>query len=79
MITTLTSKCTVAGAAGDSGLRRKASAAPIVAPLLDLLSIWLERARERRQLCALDDQMLKDIGLSRADVELETQKYFWMR
>ncbi len=75
MITTLASKCTLAG---GSAPRRTASAAPIVAPLLDLFSTWFERVRERRQLRALDDRMLKDIGLTRADVEYETQKRFWM-
>jgi uncharacterized protein YjiS (DUF1127 family) len=38
---------------------------------------WLERARQRRQLQQLGDHMLKDIGLSRADVEAETSKPFW--
>ncbi len=28
---------------------------------------WLERRRQRRQLLQLSDEMLKDIGLSRAD------------
>jgi uncharacterized protein YjiS (DUF1127 family) len=41
------------------------------------VSVWLERARQRRQLQQLGDHMLKDIGLSRADVELETSKPFW--
>ena len=38
---------------------------------------WLERARQRRQLAQLGDHMLKDIGLSRADVEAEASKPFW--
>jgi uncharacterized protein YjiS (DUF1127 family) len=38
---------------------------------------WLERARQRRQLRQLGDHMLKDIGLSRADVEAEASKPFW--
>jgi len=76
MITTLTSKCTLA--AGGSAPRRTASAGPIVTPLLDLFTTWFERARERRQLHALDDRMLKDIGLTRADVEFEAQKHFWI-
>jgi uncharacterized protein YjiS (DUF1127 family) len=38
---------------------------------------WLERARQRRQLQQLGDHMLKDIGLSRADVEAEAAKPFW--
>lgn len=76
MITTLTSKCSLAGAAAP---RRRGPTGPIAMLLLDLLSLWFERARQRRQLHALDENMLKDIGLTRADVEFEAQKHFWMR
>jgi uncharacterized protein YjiS (DUF1127 family) len=38
---------------------------------------WFERVRQRRQLGQLSDHMLKDIGLSRADVEAEVAKPFW--
>ena len=38
---------------------------------------WLERSRQRRQLSQLGDHMLKDIGLTRADVDAETSKPFW--
>lgn len=46
---------------------------------LDLLQGWQERAKQRRQLAALDDRMLRDIGVSTADVEQETWKWFWQR
>lgn len=52
-------------------IRRGAAAA-----LAALLS-WQERARQRRSLEALDDRLLKDIGLSRADVFGEATKRFW--
>jgi uncharacterized protein YjiS (DUF1127 family) len=45
----------------------------------DVLLLWLQRWRERRQLDALSDHMLKDIGVSRADIELEVRKTFWRR
>ncbi|HEX2255279.1 MAG TPA: DUF1127 domain-containing protein [Afifellaceae bacterium] len=45
--------------------------------LLDLLLAWLERSRSRERLATLDDRYLKDIGLSRYDVEHETRKWFW--
>jgi uncharacterized protein YjiS (DUF1127 family) len=38
---------------------------------------WLERVHQRRQLAQLSDHMLKDIGLTRADVEAELSKPFW--
>jgi uncharacterized protein YjiS (DUF1127 family) len=38
---------------------------------------WFERTRQRRHLGELSDHMLKDIGLSRADVEVEVAKPFW--
>ena len=40
---------------------------------------WQERARQRRRLSDLDDRMLKDIGLTRADVSREVGKPFWMQ
>jgi uncharacterized protein YjiS (DUF1127 family) len=39
--------------------------------------VWAERAAERRQLAELDDHLLRDIGLTRADVDAVTTKPFW--
>jgi uncharacterized protein YjiS (DUF1127 family) len=44
---------------------------------IDLLLTWQQRARDRRQLESLSDHMLRDIGLSRADVFAEASKPFW--
>jgi uncharacterized protein YjiS (DUF1127 family) len=38
---------------------------------------WAERAAERRHLAELDDHLLNDIGLNRADVEAVSTKPFW--
>ena len=43
----------------------------------DLLLLWQERARQRRQLQNLNDRMLRDIGLTRGDVMAESSKPFW--
>ncbi|MBI1206939.1 MAG: DUF1127 domain-containing protein [Azospirillum sp.] len=45
--------------------------------LLDRLQEWHDRARERAMLRGLDDGVLKDLGISRADAELESDKPFW--
>jgi uncharacterized protein YjiS (DUF1127 family) len=45
--------------------------------LVTLLLTWQQRARDRRQLESLSDHMLRDIGLSRADVFAEASKPFW--
>ena len=41
------------------------------------LGAWRRRTRERAELAALDDRMLKDIGLTRADAEFFSNKPFW--
>lgn len=45
--------------------------------ILDTLSEWQQRANDRQCLRTMDDRMLSDIGLSRADVEREASKPFW--
>ena len=43
----------------------------------DALQRWRERGRQRRALENLNDDMLKDIGVSRCDVYRESSKGFW--
>ena len=38
---------------------------------------WIERTRQRRALAGLDDQMLRDIGITRAEAARECGKPFW--
>lgn len=45
--------------------------------LFDSVLDWLDRARERRALARLDDRMLADIGLGRAEAWAEADKPFW--
>lgn len=47
--------------------------------LFDRAEEWQRLARGRRELQQLTDRELKDIGLSRADVEREASKPFWHR
>ena len=46
---------------------------------LDRLREWRQRSRGRRELAALDERMLRDIGLSQADVWREINKPFWRK
>jgi uncharacterized protein YjiS (DUF1127 family) len=45
--------------------------------LVTVLLTWQQRAYDRRQLQSLSDHMLRDIGLTRADVFAEASKPFW--
>ena len=38
---------------------------------------WHDRARERRALMQLSDDVLRDIGISRAEAQGEAAKPFW--
>lgn len=44
---------------------------------VEALLAWQERARQRRQLALMDDRLLRDIGVSRAEIARETEKPFW--
>lgn len=44
-----------------------------------MLHCWLARSRSRELLAQMDDRMLKDIGISRADAVIEGRKHFWQR
>jgi uncharacterized protein YjiS (DUF1127 family) len=54
-----------------------ASAGRLVARAFELVAIWRQRSRERRQLQSLDDHALSDLGLSRDQVMREIEKPFW--
>ena len=45
--------------------------------IVTALLVWEERARQRRQLLALNELALKDIGRARADAAGEAGKPFW--
>ena len=62
-----------------SGLAHIISAdlVPVLDRIIETPIAWIERVRERRQLASFGDEMLKDIGVSRADVEHVVDKPFW--
>lgn len=61
----------------DRMATRRAGTAAGKPGFLVMLQLWLERRRQRRALLELNDHLLKDIGLSRADAWQEGTKPFW--
>lgn len=55
----------------------RAKAGSLAVRLFDQVAAWLERSRQRRHLGELDDRLLRDIGVSRAEVEHEVSLPFW--
>ena len=49
---------------------------PFAAALV-LIKRWIERTRQRHALGGLDDQMLRDIGITRVEAARECEKPFW--
>ena len=39
--------------------------------------LWSQRRESRKHLARLDDHLLRDIGLSRKEADLEMRKPFW--
>ncbi len=48
-----------------------------LARLLRAIPLWYDRIRQRHHLMELDDRMLRDIGISRAEAVAEFDKPFW--
>jgi uncharacterized protein YjiS (DUF1127 family) len=48
-----------------------------LAALLDLIRTWRRRAYERQMLAGMNDQLLRDIGITRCDAMNEASKPFW--
>jgi uncharacterized protein YjiS (DUF1127 family) len=40
---------------------------------------WVRRSNDRRMLVRMNERMLSDIGLTRFDVNVEADKYFWQK
>ena len=57
--------------------RQAVSLGALARALWRRLKRWHELARQRRQLAALSDAALKDLGLSRADALQEVDRPVW--
>jgi uncharacterized protein YjiS (DUF1127 family) len=62
-------------APAEAGFRSAARHALV--RVVEALLAWHDRARERRALMELSDQMLHDIGISRAEALSEAAKPSW--
>jgi uncharacterized protein YjiS (DUF1127 family) len=61
-----------------AGARRSAHSVGSAFPwLFGALREWRRRSKGRAQLAMLDDRMLADIGVTRADAEFLANKPFW--
>ena len=56
---------------------RRPSVIALLRAALQQVKRWHALGRQRQQLASLSDEMLKDIGLSRADIEPEVSRPFW--
>lgn len=45
--------------------------------MLETFYVWQRRINDRRHMAQMDDRMLVDIGLDRADIKREIEKPFW--
>lgn len=57
--------------------RRREHRTGFISRIIVILIDWQERANQRHALASLGDAALRDLGLSRADVEIEISKPFW--
>lgn len=48
-----------------------------LATVIAMAALWWERGRSRRILAGLDDHELRDIGITRTEALLESEKPFW--
>ena len=49
----------------------------LIVRMVDTVLDWQDRARESHRMAMMSDHLLRDIGVSRADLEMEYEKPFW--
>lgn len=53
------------------------SASELVMNTIARLDLWMSRAKQRRALAELDDRLLADVGIGRAEAARECGEMFW--
>lgn len=71
------SQCLDLPVAASSDVRLRPLLGQALRNVWSTVKIWNARYRQRRELLALSDHMLKDIGITRAQAEDEGGKAFW--
>ncbi len=66
-----------AAGASQSALDGIARLVRLPLAILQTLLVWQERDQQRRHLASLDDRLLSDMGISRADAAREAAIPFW--
>ena len=46
---------------------------------INVVRTWVRRSNDRRMLTQMNERMLDDVGLSRFDVSVGTDKFFWQK
>jgi uncharacterized protein YjiS (DUF1127 family) len=62
---------------GEHVSRRQRRASTLAIGWLHNLQVWMRRSGQRKALAELNDYLLKDIGLSRAEALQEAATPFW--
>jgi uncharacterized protein YjiS (DUF1127 family) len=57
--------------------RKRSAAGAVAGQFFTTLRQWRRRAHDRAELARLDDRMLRDIGITRTDAELLSNKRSW--
>ncbi len=78
MAHTINTKLLTAGSAAAKPFRAVEKVRRFIVKMLNLIVVWQERNEQRHALGALDERMLKDIGVSGADAHKEARKPFWL-
>ncbi len=66
-----------AGSQATAGRGVMGGIAHVLGRVYRTLQIWRLRSEHRRHMLTLDDRLLRDIGLSRVDAQIEAAKPFW--
>jgi uncharacterized protein YjiS (DUF1127 family) len=78
MAHTINTKLISDGSIAAKPVRALGKVRRLAVKLLKIIVIWQDRAEQRHALGALNERMLKDIGVSHADAYKEARKPFWL-